>query len=256
MSRFLFRPIGFVLTWLAIRIGCTTEGVAWLSGIVGIAGCVCLISGHQELLPLGIGLLLFFNLLDCVDGSIARTLKTENPYGRFLDSICGGVIDFAFWGAVGIMAFRHQELLVWKDPMGYGPFFWLAVGGFTCFVNILVAFLEKTFDKSLRQTWEELQGSKQNVTRTAEPMKNSISPANEENSNIRYVLRMINNNLRVRENHYLLLIIAYLSRTTDLFLIVYLLYYLSQYTILLITYAMRGRKIRISSLKINPKAQK
>ena len=112
VSRFIFRPVSFPVTWLAIRIGLTSEAVSWLSGVVGLAGCIFLMSRNETLLAAGIGLLLLFNLLDCVDGGIARTMKTENPYGRFLDSICGGIVDLIFWAVVGVMAFRNPEYLL------------------------------------------------------------------------------------------------------------------------------------------------
>ncbi len=96
LSRYIFRPMGFLLTWLAIRVEMTTEAVSWLSLMVGLTGCLFLMSGWEQAIPVGLGLLLFFNLLDCVDGSIARATKSENPYGKFLDSICGGIVDLAF----------------------------------------------------------------------------------------------------------------------------------------------------------------
>jgi hypothetical protein len=243
ISRFIFRPAGFLLTWIAIRIGFTTEGVAWLSGIVGIAGCLCLITGWQLLLPLGIGLLLSFNLLDCVDGSIARTMKTENPYGRFLDSVCGGIVDLSFWGVVGIMAFRNPDILTYQNLVGFGAAFWLAVGSGTCFLSIHLAFLENIFHRSLREDWNKLQSSKKPAIKEFDPGENSTLPSKNAIDR-RYVLRMINNNLRVRETHYLLLIIAYLTRAVDLLLGAYLIYYIFQNTISLIVYSKRGRHIR------------
>jgi phosphatidylglycerophosphate synthase len=243
LSRFIFRPLGFLLTWLAIRTGWTTESVACLSGIVGIAGCLCLMSGWQSLLPFGIGLLLAFNLLDCVDGSIARTMKTENPYGKFLDSVCGGLIDLAFWGVLGVAAFRNPELLTWQNPLGYGAAFWLAVGSATCFLSIHVVFLENIFDRSLRKDWNKLQMSKEAPRGVIEPEENSTL-SSKNGIDRRYMLRMINNNLRVRETHYLLLIVAYLTRAVDLLLGAYLIYYIFQNTISLIVYSKRGRQIR------------
>jgi len=245
LSRFIFRPLGFLLTWVAIRIGLTSEAVSWLSGIVGITGCLCLISKWKALLPAGIGLLLLFNLLDCVDGSIARTMKTENPYGRYLDSICGGIIDMAFWGVVGIVAFRNPDLLVWPGGLGYGVTFWLAVGGATCFFSIFVAFLERIFDGSLRPHWDRLQASRQNITdNTSENGKKPDLKSSHFNDRIRYAIRMINTNLRVRESHYLLFIVAYLFRTLDLLLLSYLSYYLSSIFLLMDAYTIRGRKIK------------
>ena len=236
LSRFVFRPAGFLLTWVAVRTGWTTESVAWLSGIVGTVGCLCLMFGGQNLLPYGIALLLFFNLLDCVDGSIARTMKTENPYGRFLDSVCGGMIDLAFWGVIGIMAFRTPDILTYPNPIGFGAAFWLAVGSATCFLSIHLAFLENIFDRSLRGDWNKLQTSEGVAENSTLPSKNGVDG--------RYVLRMINNNFRVRETHYLLLIIACLTRAVDLLLGAYLIYYILQNTFSLVVYSKRGRQIR------------
>lgn len=245
ISRFLFRPIGFLLTWVAIRLGLTTEAVSWLSGVVGIVACLCLVSGDENMLPVGIGLILFFNLLDCVDGSIARTMKTENPYGRFLDSICGGIIDLVFWGVIGIMAFRHPDLLIWEEPLGYGPLFWLTVGCVTCFLKIFGEFLENTFDMSLRQDWDKIQTANHDVRPSLSEMGGINPNLNNDSTNKKmYVLRMINNNIRVRESYYVFLIFAYLAQTIDLLLVVYLIYYLLFNILLFVAYTKRGRIIR------------
>jgi hypothetical protein len=61
LSRYFFRPIGFVLTWAAIRIKLTSETVSWLSGLLGLLAYLCLIGSQRELLPLGIAMLLTFN---------------------------------------------------------------------------------------------------------------------------------------------------------------------------------------------------
>jgi hypothetical protein len=244
LSRFVFRPAGFLVTWVAVRTGWTTESVAWLSGIVGTVGCLCLMFGGQNLLPYGIALLLFFNLLDCIDGCIARTMKTENPYGRFLDSVCGGMIDLAFWGVIGIMAFRNPDLLTWQNPLGYGTPFWLAVGSSTCFLSVHLAFLEKIFDRSLQEDWDRIQMSTKRARGSDKSRENANAQLSAGSLNGRYLLRMINNNLRVRETHYLFLVFAYLTSTLDFLLGFYLLYYTLQNVFLLIVYSRRGRKIR------------
>jgi len=227
LSRYIFRPIGFLVTRGAIRAGLSTEGVSWLSGIVGIAGCLFLVSGWEQALPVGLGLLLLFNLLDCVDGTIARTTKTENPYGRFLDAVCGTVVDLAFWAVVGVMAFRHPQLLRFPNPFSYGPIFWLAVGGMACFSLIIVGFLERTFDELLRRDWERSQEVQDQQPKSGGRL-----------------LRTINTNLRVRESHYFFLLFAYWTKTIDLLLIIYLIYYLSFNIILLLVYSRRGKQIR------------
>jgi phosphatidylglycerophosphate synthase len=241
ISRFLFRPLGFLLTWLSIRIGLTSEAVSLISGAVGLAGCYCLIIGDAELLSTGIGLLLLFNLLDCVDGSIARTMKTENPYGRFLDSICGGIIDLIFWGIIGVAAFRHPNLTFWQDPFGYGPLFWLFLGLTTGYLNIFHSYMERTFDELLRKYWEQSHGAGNGISVTS-PREDSEDAATDTRT--KKIIRLINNNLRVRETHYILILITYLVNATDILILLYFFYYLSQCVVLLILYSHRGRVVK------------
>ena len=245
ISRFVFRPLGFLATWAAIRFRLTTEEISWLSAAVGLAGCLCLIAGRGNFLPLGLVLLFLFNLLDCVDGSLARATRTENPYGRFLDSICGGIIDQAFWAIIGVTAFQSPDLLYWPKAFGYGPLLWLAVGITTCYLFVLVGYLEKTFNDVLRTPWEKIRlrslgkEKDRSLTEDDERMSESLTE-----SKLRLVIRIINNNIRVRETHYFLLLFAVYYRTIDLLLAFYLVYYLSNTVLLLIIYSKRGKIIR------------
>jgi phosphatidylglycerophosphate synthase len=216
-----------------------------VSGVVGIAGCLFLVSGSVELLPLGLALLLFFNLLDCVDGSIARTMRTENPYGRFLDSTCGGAIDLAFWGIIGIIAFQHQALLISPRALGYPPLLWLAIGAATCYLSILVGYIERTYSELLKADWDRIKSTKQEpAMKVARVVGLEAKPIFATTGRISGVIRIINNNLRVRETHYFLLLFAVNYRTIDLLLAVYLVYYLSHTLLLLVIYSKRGKIIR------------
>lgn len=237
LSRYLFRPVGFWLTWIAVRAGITSEGVSWLSGIVGLAGCAVLVSGQEAMLPIGLALLLLFNLLDCVDGSIARAMRTENPYGRFLDSVCGGVIDLGFWAVVGVMAFRHPALLRSPDGFGHGPLVWLAVGGTTCFLAVTLGYLERVYDELLKERWNQHQTTV--LTGTA-----GAGSQEEGQPTSAVVLRHLSRNLRVRETHYVLLLIAWWIRAIDLLLGAYLTYYAVHASLALALYARRGRMIK------------
>ncbi len=243
LSRFVFRPVGFLLTWLAIRIGLTSEAVSWLSGLIGMIAYLCMINSHEPLLPVGIVLLYFFNLLDCVDGSIARTMKTENPYGRFLDSIMGWV-DMGFWALIGIVAYRHPELLCFSDPMGYGMVFWLAVGGLTCYLFNLLIYIEMCFDGCARKEWDSIRvKNKANSSNKAKDDK--TKPDFHRETPPFSVVRVICHNLRVRETHYFLLVLAYWGRTIDLLLGFFLFYYVMHIILLAIIYSSRGRRIRM-----------
>ena len=238
LSRFLFRPAGFALTWAAVRVGLTSEAVSWLSGVVGLVGCAALVSGRGVLHPAGLALLFLFNLLDCVDGSLARTLKTGNPYGRFLDSVCGGIIDLGFWAVAGILAFQHPELLRYPDGFGQGALFWLGVGGATCFLAVTLGYLERTYDELLREAWERLR-----------PVRvGAGAPSDGEETSLALAARHLSRNMRVRETHYVLLLIAWWIRGIDVLLGAYLIYYALHVFLVFVLYARRGRAIRAARL--------
>jgi hypothetical protein len=237
VNRYVFRPVAFLLTWAAIRIGLTSEAISWLSGVVGLLGCLFLMSASKTALSIGLGTLFLFNLLDCVDGDIARTMHTRNPYGRFLDSVCGGVIDLGFWAVVGIMAFRHVALLRYPDGFGYGPLLWLGVGGTTCFLAITLGYVEQGYDELLHPAWRQLNQPVSPSVTGSIPPENGEPPA-------RGVLRVIARNLRVRETHYVLLLITCWIRAVDLLLILYLAYYAVHVVLALLLYTHRGRAVR------------
>lgn len=246
LSRYLFRPVGFWLTWAAVRMGLTSEAVSWLSGAVGLTGCALLVSGVPGALPTGLGLLFAFNLLDCVDGSIARTMKTQNPYGRFLDSVCGGIIDLVFWLVVGIMAFQHPQLLYWPNPLGYGPTFWLAVGGVTCVLYQVLALLEHRFDMLVRPYWQSEVGGRTKLNLSREDTSGVPSATHQDRRSAWPFRLIVATNLRVRETHYFLLVVAYLSGAVDILLSAYLVFYLTHSVLLLVIYSKRGQQIRQS----------
>ena len=250
LSRYVFRPVGFLLTWVSIRIGLSSEAISWLSGLVGLIGCLSLLITQEQLLPVGIGLLLLFNLLDCVDGSMARVMNTQNPYGRFLDSLMG-FIDMAFWAVIGIMAYNHSKFLTFHNPFDYGSILWLAVGGLTCYFSIMVGYVERIFDELVRDEWNKI---KSNIGKNSQDFNqfntdSKISHKKSLSSQVKDILRAINTNLRVRETHYFLLILAYLTRTIDLLLGLFFLYYSLQTILLVIIYYIRSRKLRIFQSK-------
>jgi hypothetical protein len=245
LSRYAFRPIGFVMTWSAIRIRLTTESVSWLSGLAGLLGYMCLLSPQFRMLPFGIAILLIFNLLDCVDGSIARTMKTENPYGRFLDSIMVW-IDLGFWALIGIMAYRHPYLLRYPDPFGQSQIFWLAVGGMASYFSILANYIEMIFDRSAREAWDEINNTPNIDTGKiyTEGTKSVSKLKKSSQLSLRRIIVIINHNLRVRETHYLLLILAFAFNLIDFFLIVFLFFYFSLSIMLVFIYCRRCRYLR------------
>jgi phosphatidylglycerophosphate synthase len=245
LSRYIYRPLGFLLTWFAIRIGMTTEAVSWLSGIVGMVGLLCLMGNTLKVVWIGVALLIFFNLLDCVDGSIARVMKTENPYGKFLDSLLGNMVDFPFFAAVGVLTYKHPYLLKSPSPFDKGSLFWLIVASFCAYFYILLLYIEQLFYTQIAKLENGLLHNTTSYNAGVPDIPSPVFSHNINDPSWKLTLRLIDRNLRVRETHYLLLIIFIFCRAIDIFLIIFVIYYMFHTIMSSIYYIFRVKKLKI-----------
>lgn len=103
---YLYRPLAYLL----LR---PLEHAAWrptpnqftlAGGAIGLAGAgLILIAPVGSLVwPLAAGLLFFANILDCVDGMLARLTGQGSTRGMLLDGMIDFIIGVAFWLAMSI----------------------------------------------------------------------------------------------------------------------------------------------------------
>ena len=175
---------------------------------------------------------------------MARAMKTENPYGSFLDSIMAWV-DMGLWAIIGIMAYRHPQLLYWPNPFDKGEIVWLITGGITCYFYNLALYIEGAFDRLLREGVNKLLNKPEPEISDGNVTENRTTSL----SFIRNTIRRINHNLRVRETYLFLLVLAFFGRAVDLLLIFFLFYYVLHTTLLVFIYCRRGRQLRASLRK-------
>jgi len=232
-SRYIFRPPSFYATWLLVRLGVSSEGASWLSGLAALSGFVCLLWPGEPLLWAGVFFLCLFNFFDCLDGGIARIMHTRNPYGHFLDSIMWWA-DMLFWTIIGVTVWRLEDLRLPGDSFGIAPAAWIAVGVFSAFLADYAAYLESVFDLRLRAHWETLL-RREGVALASTPI------AGKAGHEV-FALVLVHN-LRVRETHYVLLAVACALGCADLLLAFFLAVNAAVVVSLLFTYCRRGRKI-------------
>lgn len=242
LSRYIYRPIGFLLTWMAVRVGITTETASWLSGITGIFGLVCITAKSMEIVWLGIGFMIFFNILDCVDGSIARVMKTENPYGKFLDSLLGHIVDFPFFIVISIMMYRHPFLSQGSQLFGEQSVSWLVIGGITAFFHILLEYMDEIFNHQIREV--EFKSASLSNSSTSTQVGSTYNIQKIKTINWKYVLILIDRNIRVRETQYLLLIISILLGLFDIFLLFYCFYFFMHTVLSGFIHIRRAKRLR------------
>ncbi len=93
-TRFVLRPFSYPAAWVFLRSGFSPNAVTYLSAAICLAGFICLISGVAAAVWIGFALYFIFGILDCVDGNMARVLKSASPWGEWVDAL-GGYIAYA-----------------------------------------------------------------------------------------------------------------------------------------------------------------
>ena len=126
------RPLSFPVTYLLVNMGCSANFVSILSGFVALAGCICLALPHLSLMWVGILLINFWLVLDCVDGNIARVTKKFSRMGEFFDGAYGYIICAFDFLAIGLAAYYYSSFL-------FGPkaVINIVIGALACSFNIL-----------------------------------------------------------------------------------------------------------------------
>jgi len=101
--------------WLARRLHGTrvrAPHVTLVWAVIGLSGAYCFTVGTYPMALLGAAAMQAKNILDAVDGSLARLQNRPSRIGRFLDSICDAMVAAALCGALAVAVARDR-------PVGY-----------------------------------------------------------------------------------------------------------------------------------------
>jgi phosphatidylglycerophosphate synthase len=113
-NRFVARPLAAVVLvpLESTRITPNQVTLATLLVFVGAAATMALVQTWCGLL-IGVGLLEFAYVLDCVDGQLARLRGTSTPIGAHLDFLMDELKAFLLVAAVGIRLWRADGAAHW-----------------------------------------------------------------------------------------------------------------------------------------------
>ena len=130
-TKYLVRPLSFPIAYLLVNIGCSAWMASVLSIFVAIASCTLICIPNYVCHWVGISMIVLWQLLDCVDGTIARTTKKTSSLGEFIDAQSGYTIMAFIYFAVGMVAIdfyrmgwsifllllapSHQLVIFWRD---------------------------------------------------------------------------------------------------------------------------------------------
>jgi hypothetical protein len=91
LDQWFYRPIGFRIARLLRHTGITPNMITLLSLFVGAAAGPLFYHTERTFILLGICCLIVANILDCVDGQLARLTGIRSETGRILDGITGDI---------------------------------------------------------------------------------------------------------------------------------------------------------------------
>lgn len=118
IGKCLYRPAANVLAYFAVNAKITANMISILSVIVTFASCIAFLFPFKWATIIGLVLLNIFPVLDCVDGTIARTLKGASHYGEFFDAM-GGYAMCAFPLIFVCVAAKFNGQLIEILPFDY-----------------------------------------------------------------------------------------------------------------------------------------
>lgn len=140
--RNFFRPLSFYTASFAANRGIGANSVSYFSMLIAVCGSLCYLVGCRFAYILGAILIIFWMVLDCTDGNIARSVNKE-PYGEFADGASSYVlINFLFFG-LGIAAYKNQGFI-----FDAGNWVMLILGGFTGASDSLTRLLYQKFENT------------------------------------------------------------------------------------------------------------
>jgi len=138
IGRFFLRPVSFYISAFAANHNISANTVSYFSMFVGLIGCLLFYFNNYYVAIIGALLMLFWSILDCVDGNLARSIKKQ-PFGEFADGISG------YW----LVAFMGTAL---------GYYVYLNGGIFTEIHNswsIVIGSVSSVFDILVRLTYQK-----------------------------------------------------------------------------------------------------
>lgn len=92
-NRYILRPISIYVSWFFIAIGIRAHTASVMMTIAGLAGIVFCIPHGMALTVVGGIFYFLFDLLDCVDGEIARWNNSSSTKGLYLDQVSHVFVD-------------------------------------------------------------------------------------------------------------------------------------------------------------------
>lgn len=202
-ARVFSRPLSFVTAYIFANMGLSANMVSLISLIEAFIACAFIMIGDKFLIW-GIILFLFWDVLDCTDGNIARLTKTSSPVGVFYDAVAGYAAVAFIYLSVGVAAYRTSSLF------GKNGFWFIIIGGAASIFDLLARIVYQKYTVT-----EYVTGYAQKNDTVAEKLTKK---------GIYHLAIQIMKNLTYSSLFMPLLVLSYFLNTFDYLIIFYCVY--------------------------------
>ena len=110
IGRYFYRPISYVFSYILANLGVRANTVSFLSIFISVFGCALFFFNNYWACFVGSLFFVFWSVLDCVDGDMARTVGKQ-PFGEFADAVSCYFLQAFMSVATGYAAFTHGGIL-------------------------------------------------------------------------------------------------------------------------------------------------
>jgi len=203
---FILRPLGKILIPVFIKIGTSPNQVSILSIFISIIGIIFISMGNLSNNIIGVIVLQIGLVLDMTDGDLARRLGKTSLQGELLDSVGGFLRGAILMPAIGISIYLSAEnkFLNLNEITELQPYIYIYIGMITSVLILLSRIISLKYKSIINKPFRESTNLLSKLSLHFEDLMNPL------------------------------LIICALTKTFNLLLIGYFIYYLMAliYTIL------------------------
>lgn len=146
LSRLFYRKISFYAAALAANMGIDANTVSYFSTFVGIIACLSFLLPVHWIHIIGAMLINFWLLLDCTDGNLARSVKSQ-PFGEFADGISSYILVALMCSMMGVSVYHMGGLIFSKGSM------WI----------VLIGALASTCDTLMRLIYQKYKNTERDM---------------------------------------------------------------------------------------------
>ena len=161
---YFYRPIGYRIARILKHTFVTPNMVTVLSIFIGAGTGIMFYFDNLYLNLTGIFLLITANILDCVDGQLARMTGIKSKIGRILDGIAGDIWFLIIYTCLALRL-KHEFGTAWVFfPAALSGFSHLIQANITDYYKTLHLFFESKEKGSEFQNKEQIRVQKQKMT--------------------------------------------------------------------------------------------